>query len=37
MGDWLADSFGEGWAANWVIDLDTGKGVNWELKVSLYR
>lgn len=35
VGEWAAGSFNEGWALNWVIDLDSGQAVNWQTSVLL--
>jgi len=35
VGEWLAGSYNEGWAANWIIDLDSGQAVNWQTSVLL--
>jgi hypothetical protein len=35
VGEWLAGSYNEGWACNWINDLETGSAVNWQTTVSL--
>jgi hypothetical protein len=35
VASWLAASYEEGWAARWVLDLDTGEQVEWTTTVSL--
>lgn len=35
VGEWIAGSYGEGWACNWVVDLDTGQGVSWTTRAQL--
>lgn len=37
MRDWLAGSYEEGWAANWVLDLERGEGVCWQTFVQMPR
>lgn len=35
MSDWLAASYEEGWAARWVVDLDTNDRLDWGTHVQL--
>jgi hypothetical protein len=34
MAGWLASSFAEGWAANWVCDLDHPRAPRWEARLD---
>ena len=35
VADWLARSYTEGWAGRWVLDLDQGTSMAWEVDVRL--
>jgi hypothetical protein len=33
--NWLADSYEEGWAGRWVLDLESGEHIGWKTSVEL--
>lgn len=35
VGEWAAGSFNEGWALNWIVDLESGKGAHWKVSVAV--
>lgn len=35
VGEWLGMSYEEGWACNWIINLDSGQHVMWETRCRL--